>query len=192
MSSLAQTLAEATFPIYGVRPANWVGAPFLGTAVRLGERLERVQLLYLDDATEPPTGLGVSNLDPTAGTEVDPLEAHLGTFASRFDDRFVPRGLRRKSFKLFPPEDFGRRTLTTAVAGMQVGAELFTHREVPLTLLRTALRAPGGVVDLGVAGWASNVVRFAQFVEPVDLAFAKAFDLAGASPVYPPPGWEGS
>ena len=176
MPPLAQVLAEASMPLFALRPGGFDA--FVGTIARHGDPavVTHVQILYLDEVGSPPTGVGISCADPRAHIDEPPLQLHLAAFAARFDERFLPRDLRPSAFTLFPEHEFRHLTLSAAVGGTTVGAERWTHREVPLRLLRAALRRGEQLVDLGVACWGIDVLEAAARLEPVDLAFAKAFD----------------
>jgi hypothetical protein len=178
---LTQVLAEASMPLFALRPGGFDA--FVGTVAKHGDPavVTHALILYLDEHGAAPTGIGVSCADPRTHGDEPPLQLHLGPFAARFDERFLPRDLKPRAFELFPADEFRHDTRAAAVAGMTVGVEMWTHRESPLRLLRSALRRGEQLVDLGVAGWGVDVVEVAARLEPVDLGFAKAFDAPARS-----------
>jgi hypothetical protein len=187
VTRLSELLAEAAFPIYGVRARLWDGDSFVGDAVR-APHLAAVQLVYVD-----PTGSNgcvVSSVEAGYSSGVDPFEAHLLGFVSRFDPSFLMRRVGRRRFVPFRADEFAVREMVVPVAGEQVGARLYTHRSIPVQLLRTARRRGDAATDLGVGAWRLDARALAAGVETVTLAFAKEFDAPRAEP-YPPPEWTG-
>jgi hypothetical protein len=177
---LRALLAKAPFPLFGIPPSSWEGPCFVGTVRRLEERIEALQFVYLDELDEGSMGICVSNLDAAAlaAGRLTPLETHLVGFISRFDDAFLLSRVKRRRFEPFPTEDIAERSLTITLASRTVGANLYTHRTLPLQLVRAPVRIGKSVTDVGVAGWRLDPVEFASRIVPVDPAFADAMDAA--------------
>jgi len=138
-------------------------------------------------------GLAVSSIDGSAVASgaVDPIQTHLTGFVPRFDARFVVERMSGRRAVPFPEADFAQRTLTTMVAGASAAAVLLVHKQLPLQLLRVAVRASTIAIatDIGIAAWRLDSVTFTSQIERVDPAFAKDFDPLSGADAYPPPEW---
>lgn len=187
--SLTGVLRDARYPIFGVPPTAWSGPAFVGTVTRAAGAVRSVELIYLDSIDETTMGLAVGSIEggAVASNLVDPLEAHLTSFTSHFDPAFVMARMRGRRPVPFPPSDFGRVELTVSALGATTGAALLTHKELPLQLLRLALRGRTGAADVGIAGWRIDVKPYVDALRAVDLAFAKDFEMREA---LASPGWD--
>ena len=174
---LTDLLAASPFALFGVHPRDWDGPAFAGDAVRDAGVLRSVQLVYLDAIDGSSLGACVSNLG-TGGAAIDPVGTHVVDFVARFQPDFLLGKMKRRRFEPFPPGVFAERPVTVAVAGHTLGGIVYTHRELPLQLLRVAIRRGDAVTDLGVATWRLAAMDLAAKVQPVDVRFAKEFDAA--------------
>lgn len=171
---LRAVLAEAPFPLFAIDPAEWNGLAFVGDIRRIAGRVVAVKVVYLDALDASTMGAAVSALSPEAREH--PLDDHVVDFVSRFEPRFLAERAKPRRRVLLPQEEFSRREVTLTLAGRLCGAELYTHRSLPLQLVRAAVLVGSAAADVGIAAWRLSALDLAPKVRAVDVAFAEAFD----------------
>ncbi|HVL32312.1 MAG TPA: hypothetical protein VM600_01890 [Actinomycetota bacterium] len=180
---LREVLAACPFPLFALPARGWDGPAFVGSTARGGvlEGLHTVRFDYIDAIDGETMGAVVSNIDARAAVSADPVSAHVLEFVSRFDADFLMRKMRRRrKFEPFPRDALAERSITIGVAGQTTGASLFTHRELPLQMVRVVIRSTGGTTDVGLGAWRLDARELAATIEPVDVRFADAFDRKAA------------
>jgi hypothetical protein len=173
---LKDVLSTTTFPLFAIRPGEWSGACFLGFTSRANERLCGAQFHYLDALDERSMGACVSSIDGARAQQGDPIEAHLVPFISRFDDEFLVSRVKRNKFEPFKPGEFTTKTAGVHLAGRNVGGTIYAHSELPVILLRAAIRIGAAVTDIGIAGWRLDPADLLPKVVLVDAIIAAEFD----------------
>ncbi len=175
MSTLSDIVAQASFPLYGIRPLHWSGPAYVGDVARADGRLTQVSLVYQHE-DDLGSGVCVSSIDPRE-TQADPLGAHLRAFVSRFDPAYLIK--RNKPHRAaFPSKDFTMQEIVVMIGGKNAAAHAMRHKRLPLEVLRAPVRAMDGITDIGVAGWRTGVRDLGNLVERVDAAFARELDKA--------------
>lgn len=176
MPQLTAVLAEAPFPVFGIRPSRYDGDCYVGDYARSANKaIYHVSLVY-QHAASLDAGVCVSSVAP--GTlEIDALATHLSGFVARFDPGWLAKHNKPRK-PPFPRKHFQEQELVVVIAGQNAGAHLLRHKRLPLEMIRVPLRIGEAVTDIALIGWRADIRELSPSIERVDASFAREVDKA--------------